>query len=53
MYAISQNNTWRIYRKDGEIVLSGVGEIETAIEIARLYGYVLTEFYSLPTLRVA
>ena len=53
-YVICQVNEWRIYRKDGEgPVLSGVGEIETAIEISRLYGIVLSEFYNLQTLRVA
>jgi len=53
-YAIIQDNTWRIYRRGWPMsILSGFGEIETAIEIARLYGYVLTEFYNLPVLRAA
>jgi hypothetical protein len=49
---ICQNHTWRIYR-NGENYLSGIGEIETAIEISRLFGIVLAEFYNLQTLRVA
>ena len=53
-FVICQNSAWRVYRENSEeSYLSGYGEIETAIEISRLYGIVLAEFYNLPTLRVA
>ena len=53
-FVICQNSAWRIYRENSEeSYLSGCGEIETAIEISRLYGITLTEFYNLQTLRVA
>lgn len=54
-YVICQNHTWRVYKQGDEYpYLSGLGEVETALEIAELYEIVLSEFYNLPILaRVA
>lgn len=50
-FVICQHNTWRVYKRGEELSrLSGFGEIETAIEISKLYDIVLSEYYSLPKL---
>jgi len=51
-YVICQNSIWRVYRENSEkAILSGFGEIETAIEISKLYDIALSEFYNLRTLK--
>jgi len=42
MYQIChRNNCWHILRGN-EVILFGIGSVETAITIGRLYGYFLT-----------
>ena len=51
MFTLSANhNRWRI-SEDGKIILSGIGSLTQAINIARLHGIVLTEFLHLNHLK--
>lgn len=51
MFTVSyQHNRWRVH-KDRDIVLSGLGTETTALQIAKLYGILLTEFNNQITLK--
>jgi len=51
-YIVCQSYTWRIYKEGESIPLFvGIGEIETALAIARLNDIIVSEFYNLQTLR--
>lgn len=53
MYKVTcQYNRWRIIR-ESNIILSGIGGFETAVNIAKLYDIHLSEFCDLKTMRVA